>query len=88
MCIRDSITQAQVCKIGVWVIFCFRASQQVINGHFINLCQRDKGMLADVLKIVRFITTQSRFREMCLLCKLLQCQAALYTQVFQSFLYG
>ena len=30
--------------------------QQVINGHFINLCQLDKGMVADVLEIVPLVT--------------------------------
>ena len=42
----------QVCKIGVWVIFCLRTTQQIINGHFIKLCQLNKGIVADVLELV------------------------------------
>ena len=49
------ITQTQVCKIGVWVIFCFRTAQQIINGHFVKLCQLDKGIVADVLELVPLI---------------------------------
>ena len=33
----------QVRKIGVWVIFCVRAAQQIINGHFVKLRQLNKG---------------------------------------------
>ena len=33
------ITQMQVRKICVWVIFCVRAAQQIINGHFVKLRQ-------------------------------------------------
>ena len=40
------------------------------------------------LNLSPLITTQSRLGEMGLLRKLFQRQATLYTQVFQSFLYG
>ena len=46
----------QVYKIGVWVIFYFDQSQQIISGHAVKLRQLDKGIVADVLEIVRFIT--------------------------------
>ena len=44
--------------------------------------------MADDLELVHLITTQSRLEKMGFLRKLLQRQATLYTQVFQSFLYG
>ncbi len=46
----------QVCKIGVWVISCLRTAQQIINSHFIKLCQLNKGVMADVLEIIPLIT--------------------------------
>ena len=72
----------QVCKIGVWVIFCFRQPQQVVGGYSVKLRQLDKGITADVLEIVHFIAAQGRLGEMCLLRKLFQRLATLHTQVF------
>ena len=54
----------QVCKIGVWVIFCFRQPQQIIGGHAVKLCQLDNGIVADVLEVLRFIAAQRRLGEM------------------------
>lgn len=50
------ITQMQVCKIGVWVVSCLRTAQQIINSHFVKLCQLNKGVMADVLEIIPLIT--------------------------------
>ena len=70
------------------MIFCFGQPQQIIGGHAVKLYQLDKGVVADVLKFVRFIAAQRRFGEMGLLRKLFQRQPTLHTQVFQAFLYG
>ena len=51
----------QVCKIGVWVIFCFRQPQQIIGGHAVKLRQLDKGIVADVLEILRNKRLQRNF---------------------------
>jgi len=86
--VNHSVTQTQVCKISVWVTLHFRQPQQIVGGHAVKLRQLDKSIVADVLKIVRFITAQRRLGEVRLLCKLFQRQATLHTQVFQAFLNG
>ena len=77
--VNHFITQTQVCKIGVWVIFHFRQPQQIISGHTVKLRQPDKGIVADVLEVFRFVTAQRRLGKPGLLRKLPQRQATLHT---------
>ena len=60
----------QVCKIGVWVIFCLGQPQQIIGGYAVKLRQLDNSIVADVFEVLRFITAQRRLGEMCLLREL------------------
>ena len=53
-----------------------------------KLRQLDKGIVADVLEVLCFITAQRRLGKVGMLLKLFQRQSTLHTQVFQSFLYG
>lgn len=81
------ITQMQVSKIGVCVIFRFRTPQQIINGYFIKLFQLDNGLVTDILKLVppHSCLTQT-WRDG--FSPQIQRQATFHTQVFQKFLYG
>ena len=75
-------TLHQLYMNSVWVTFCFRQPQQVVGGHAVILCQLDKGIVADVLEVVRFVAAQRGLGKPGLLRKLFQRQATLHTQVF------
>ena len=69
--VNHSVTQTQVCKIGVWETLHFRQTQQIVGGHAVKLCQLDKGVVADVFEVLRFIAAQRRLGKVRLLRKLL-----------------
>lgn len=47
----------QIVQVCVWVIFCFRQSQQIVRGHTIVFRQRDDAEGADVLEVIGWKTS-------------------------------
>ena len=85
--INHFITQMQIVQVCVWVIFCFRQSQQIVRGHAVVFCQRDDAERADILEVIGFILTQCGFGNAGFFRKLLQSQMPFHSQILQFFLY-
>ena len=56
--VNHTVTQTQVRQISVWVTFHFRQPQQIVSSHTVEFRQLDKGVVADVLGIIRLIAAQ------------------------------
>ena len=75
------VTQAKLRQGRVWEASVFRPTQQVINGHLIEVCQSDKVFVIHFSWRVQFIAAEGGFWNAGKLRKFFQIQLFLHPQI-------